>query len=106
MKKTFSYTTNGSTMQMELNLAYYEHNRTLAVALFEQGHDRNEGYWMLTCCLDDAPGKNRAFLDVNNLGEQIVDDLEAAGFGTRTGRSAKSGYVQNGTFSQRRTVLH
>lgn len=36
MKKTFSYTTNGSTMQMELNLAYYEHNRTLAVALFEQ----------------------------------------------------------------------
>lgn len=93
MKKTFSYTTNGNTMQMELNLAYYAYNRTLAVALFEQGHDRNEEYWTLTCCLDDAPGKNRAFLDVNNMGEQIVDDLEAAGFGTRTGRSVKSGYV-------------
>lgn len=93
MKKTFSYTTNGSIMQMELNLAYYVHNRTLAVAFYEQGHGRNEEYWMLTCCLDDAPGKNRAFLDVNNLGEQVVDDLEAAGFGTRTGRSAKSGYV-------------
>lgn len=93
MKKTFSYTTNGNTMQMELNLAYYAYNRTLAVALFEQGHDRNDEYWTLTCCLDDAPGKNRAFLDVNNMGEQIVDDLEAAGFGTRTGRSVKSGYV-------------
>lgn len=54
MKKTFSYTTNGNTMQMELNLAYYVHNRTLAVTLFEQGHDRNEEYWMLTCCLDDT----------------------------------------------------
>lgn len=93
MKKIFDYKTEGKTIPMELNLSYYMHNRTLAVSLYEKGGNRDEEYWMLTCCLDDAPGRNRAFLDVNNMGEQIVDDLEAAGFGKRTGRTARSGYV-------------
>lgn len=93
MKKIFDYKTQGKTIPMELKLSYYMHNRTLAVSLYEKGGGSEEGYWTLTCCLDDAPGRNRAFLDVNNMGEHIVDDLEAAGFGKRTGRTARSGYV-------------
>ncbi len=93
MKKIFNYKTEGKTIPMELNLSYYMHNRTLAVSLYEKGGNKDEEYWMLTCCLDDAPGKNRAFIDVNNMGEQIVDALETAGFGKRTGRTARSGYV-------------
>lgn len=91
MKKFFNHKAWGETVPMELNLSYYMHNRTLAVSLYEK--ESGEEYGMLTCCLDDAPGRNRAFLDVNNMGEQIVDELETAGFGKRTGRTARSGFV-------------
>lgn len=93
MKKIFEYRTEGKMLRMELKLTCYGHNRTLAVLLCEEGCGEEDGYYMLTCCLDDAPGKNRAFIDVNGMGKQIVDDLEAAGFGKRTGRTVVSGFV-------------
>ncbi|MXP78974.1 DUF4313 domain-containing protein (plasmid) [Lachnospiraceae bacterium WCA-9-b2] len=55
----------------------------MAIALFEEG----EPYGNLTCCLDDAPGRNCAYIDVNNMGVDIVDVLEKEGFGKRTGKS-------------------
>ena len=93
MEKTFTYNVQGKMLQMVLYPAYYGYNRTLAVIFYEKGCNRNEEYWELTCCTDEAPGKNKAFLDVNDMGEQIVDELEKAGFGKRTGRTAQSGFV-------------
>lgn len=107
MKKIFSYKTGRKTIPMELHLSYYLHNRTLAVFLYEKGCSReDEEYRVLTCCLDDAPGRNRAFLDVNNMGKQIVDELEAAGFGKRTGRTASSGFVTYPEFEFDAEVLN
>ena len=105
MKKIFEYNTQGKTLHMELKLSSYEHNRTLAVLLYEKGCEKEDGYYTLTCCLDDAPGKNRAFIDVNNMGDQIVDALETAGFGRRTGRTTRSGFVSYPEFEFDAEVL-
>ncbi len=104
MKKIFNHEAWGETIPMELRLSYYMHNRTLAVSLYEK--ESGEEYGMLTCCLDDAPGRNRAFLDVNNMGKQIVDELETAGFGKRTGRMARSGFVTYPEFAFDAEILN
>ncbi len=87
--------------KLEVWPTYYAYNRTLAIALFEEG----EPYGNLTCCLDDAPGRNCAYIDVNNMGMDIVDVLEEEGFGKRTGKERQSGYVVYPELSFREEVL-
>ncbi len=87
--------------KLEVWPTYYAYNRTLAISLFEEG----EPYGNLTCCLDDAPGRNCAYIDVNNMGIDIVDVLEEEGFGKRTGKKRQSGYVVYPEFSFREEVL-
>ena len=80
---------------------YYPYNRTLAIALFED----SEAYGNLTCCLDDAPGRNCAYIDVNNMGKDIVEVLEKEGFGQRTGKKRQSGYVVYPEFAFKEEAL-
>lgn len=87
--------------KLEIRPTYYPYNRTLAIALFEDG----EAYGNLTCCLDDAPGTNCAYIDVNNMGKDIVEVLEEEGFGQRTGKEHPSGYVVYPEISFREEVL-
>lgn len=87
--------------KLEVWPTYYAYNRTLAIALFEEG----ELYGNLTCCLDDAPGRNCAYIDVNYMGVDIVDVLEEEGFGKRTGKKHQSGYVVYPEFSFKKEVL-
>lgn len=79
----------GQSLKLELVPTYYLINRTLSIQLMDK-----EGYYGdLTRCLDDAPGKNCAYIDVNNMGPDIIQRLEESGFGKLTGRSCLSGYV-------------
>ena len=87
--------------KLEIRPTYYPYNRTLAIALFEDG----EAYGNLTCCLDDAPGRNCAYIDVNNMGKDIVEVLEEEGFGQRTGKERQSGYVVYPEFAFKEEVL-
>lgn len=87
--------------KLEIRPMYYPYNRTLAIALFEDG----EAYGNLTCCLDDAPGRNCAYIDVNNMGKDIVEVLEEEGFGQRTGKERQSGYVVYPEFAFKEEVL-
>lgn len=79
----------GKALQLELVPTYYLENRTLAIQL----EDEEGPYCDLTRCLDDAPGRNRAYVDVNNMGPDIVQCLEEGGFGKATGKTFQSGYV-------------
>lgn len=103
MKKIFELKRNGETMRMELVLNYYLSNYTLSAELVEIGLD-NE-CWGLTRCLHVAAGRNRVFIDVNNMGTQIVEELEAAGFGKRTGREVVSGFVTYPEFEFNEEIL-
>jgi len=87
--------------KLEILPSYYMYNRTLAIELFEDG----EPYGVLTCCLDDAPGRNCAYVDVNNMGKNIVEVLEKEGLGKRTGKECQSGYVVYPEFSFKEEVL-
>lgn len=79
----------GETLKLELVPDYYPFNRTLAIELM----DGDKYYDTLTCCLDDAPGKNCAYIDVIGMGSDIVLHLEDSGFGRLTGKTCQSGYV-------------
>lgn len=103
MKKIFELKRNGKTMCMELELNYYLSNYTLSVELIETGS--NDGYWRLTRCMNVAAGRNRVFLDANNMGAQIVEELENAGFGKKTGRKVISGFVTYPEFEFDEEVL-
>lgn len=87
--------------KLEVWPTYYPYNRTLAIALFENG----ESYGNLTCCLDDTPGKNCAYIDVNHMGKDIVEVLEKEGYGKRTGKEYQSGYVLYPEFMFKEDVL-
>ncbi|HBA47112.1 MAG TPA: hypothetical protein DCZ91_04805 [Lachnospiraceae bacterium] len=95
----------GHITEVEIFPTYYPYNRTLAVVLFIKGSRRAEMYGNLTCCLDDAPGRNRAYIDINNMGEDVLEALEEGGFGARTGRQCRSGYVTYPEFEFREDVL-
>ena len=75
--------------KLEIRPTYYPYNRTLAIVLFEDG----EACGTLTCCLDAAPGRNCAYIYVNNMEKDIMEVLEEERFGKRTGNEYKSGYV-------------
>lgn len=89
MKKYLRLQESGETVELELVPTYYVSNRTLAIQLVDK-----EGYYCdLTRCLSDAPGKNCAYVDVNNMESDIIQRLEKGGFGKVTGKTCKSGYV-------------
>lgn len=87
--------------KLEVWPTYYPYNRTLAIALFEN----DESYVNLTCCLDDTPGRNCAYIDVNHMGKDIVEVLEKEGYGKRTGKEYQSGYVLYPEFMFKEDVL-
>lgn len=92
MSKILEFELFGKMLRLKLYPCCYAWNRTLAILLLEE--ETEEHYADLTRCLDDAPGRNCAYIDVNNLGPSIVDCLEDQGFGVRTGRTFRSGYVE------------
>lgn len=101
MKKNLKIERYGKIRIMEVVPNYYLYNRTLLIELYEGG----EAYGNLTCNLHTVPGRNCAFIDVNNMGSDIVERLEQCGFGKRTGRECQSGYVYYPEFQFYEEVL-
>lgn len=106
MKKYLKLKTENSTNEFEIYPTCYPYNRTLAILLYKKGKkEPDDGPECITCCLDDAPGKNRAYIDVNNMGVNIILSLEKCGFGKRTGKSYISGYVRYPEFEFNEKIL-
>ncbi len=87
MAKIIELERYGQLLKLEVRPGYYPYNRTLQVGLYEDW----ESYGALTCNLDKPLERNCAYIDVNNMGEDIVEVLEKSGFGKRTGRKCQSG---------------
>ena len=71
-------------------ISSYRYGSGLAIVMWCDNH---EPYSNLTVNLEDFPTtKNRAFVDTNNLGEEIVDWIIENDLGELTGRVGVSGY--------------
>lgn len=102
MKRVLKVRLYGKMRKLEIELNYYQYNRTLYIGLYEKG----EEFDSLTCNLPDAaPGRNCAYINVNHLGEDILEDLEECGFGKRTNRICRSGFVSYPEFQFDEEVL-
>lgn len=102
MKRVLKAKLYGKMRELEIELGYYEYNRTLYIGLYEEG----ENFDSLTCNLPDtAPGRNCAYINVNHLGEGILKELEKCGFGKRTNRICRSGFVSYPEFQFDEEVL-
>lgn len=89
MAKIIELERYGQILKLEVRPGYYPYNRALLVGLYEDW----ESYGALTCNLDKSLERNCAYIDVNNMGEDLVEVLEKSGFGKRTGRKCRSGFV-------------
>lgn len=75
MATVFEMERYGQIIKLEVQPGYYLCNRTLSVMLYEGW----ESYGPLTCNLDKPLERNCAYIDVNNMGEDIVEVLEKTG---------------------------
>lgn len=93
----------GKNQLLEVFPTFYASNRSLAIVLY----DRNEGEQdsILTVCLDDAPGLNKAYIDVNNQGYDVLGQLVSCGLGKPTGRTRRSGYATYPEFEFNGAIL-
>lgn len=89
MAKIIEIERYGQIIKLEVRPGYYPDNRTLRIGLYEDW----ESYGALTRNLDVPLERNCAYIDVNNMGEDIIEVLEKGGFGKRTGCKCRSGYV-------------
>lgn len=89
MATVFEMERYGQIIKLEVQPGYYLCNRTLSVMLYEGW----ESYGPLTCNLDKPLERNCAYIDVNNMGEDIVEVLEKNRLGQKTGRKWRSGHV-------------
>ena len=70
--------------------ANYANNKNLCVKLYTWIEGWPEPYGYLTTNLGVKCAENRAFIDINNNGDEIVDWLIANGLGEPTGRERMS----------------
>lgn len=99
--RTYEYgSRNGDTHKVRLRKASYASNRTIAVHMESEG-DASDGelwepYAMLTVNVppasDGLAGTNKAFVDTNNLGRELIGWLEDNGIAKATGTAVTSGY--------------
>ena len=92
MNKTLPYIAFGTKFDISLDFSFYS-NYNFAVVM----NDFSEGYAQpfatLTVNLDTKEKPYHAFIDVNNLGPDIIKWLEKNNLATLTGVTRNSGYV-------------
>lgn len=83
----------GETVSLELQVRSYYNASKLALKLVDWSSGEPEPWGDLTVNFGASTEKDCAFVDVNNLGENILPWIEKNGLGKPTGRSQRSGFV-------------
>lgn len=80
--------------KMELKVSSYMYGGNLAIEMVDWTDEEPEDWGTLTVNLPEELEKDCAFVDVNNLGEEILPWLRKNGLAKPTGRIMRSGYVE------------
>lgn len=83
----------GKKVPLELQVRSYYSGGNLALLLVDWSDDYPEPWGDLSVNLGYAMEKDCAFVDVNDMGEEILPWIEKNGLGTPTGRTQQSGFV-------------
>lgn len=83
----------GKKVSLELQVRSYYNGGSLALLLADWSQGEPEPWGDLSVNLGNAVTKNCAFIDVNNLGSDILSWIEKNGLGSPTGRTEQSGFV-------------
>ncbi len=83
----------GETISMELQVRSYQDAGKLALLLVDWNDGEPEPWSDLTVNLGCPVEKDCAFIDINDLGPDILPWIENNGLGKPTGRSQRSGFV-------------
>lgn len=81
-------------ISLELQVRSYYDAGKLALLLVDWTDEEPEPWGDLTVNLGASVEKDCAFVDVNDLGEDILSWIEKNGLGKPTGRRKRSGYVE------------
>ena len=81
-------------LSLELQVRSYYNAGKLALLLVDWTSGEPEHWDDLTVNFGASVGKDCAFVDVNNLGENILSWIEKNGLGKPTGRKERSGFVE------------
>lgn len=83
----------GETISLDCQVRSYYNNGNLALFLQDWSSGEPEPWGDLTVNLGFSLDQDCAFVDVNNLGREILPWLEKEGLATPTGRTRQSGFV-------------
>lgn len=92
--KTLELKRFGKLYTVTLVPACYMNNRSLAIQIMYRDGQDWEPYGTLTTNLSGAPEKNKAYVDINNLGAEVLGWIKENGLGEPTGKMKKSGFCQ------------
>lgn len=84
----------GSIYPMSFKIANYINNGNLYVGLITHKEGYPESWQDLTVNLDIKCALNKAYIDTNNNGNDIIEWLEQNGLGYRTGNYMSSGFCE------------
>ena len=84
---------SGEKASLELQVRSYYNGGNLALLLVDWSQGEPEPWGDLSVNLGKSIEKNCAFIDVNNLGSDILPWIEKNGLGSPTGRTEQSGFV-------------
>ena len=84
---------HGGTVPVDVKVSSYYSNGNLALSLQNWTHGEPEPWGNLTVNLGILMGQDCAFVDVNNLGNEILPWIEKNGIAVPTGRTRLSGMV-------------
>lgn len=78
---------------LDLQVCSYYNETKLALKLVDWSQEDPEPWGDLSVNLGIPVEKDCAFIDTNNLGEEILPWIEKTGLGSPTGRTERSGFV-------------
>lgn len=93
-KSLFDWRQDEDVYKIALKVASYEHGGNLAIEMIDWTDGEPELWDVLTVNLPEKIEQDCAFIDVNNLGDEILPWLEKNDLAKPTGRMMKSGYVE------------
>ena len=87
---------HGEVYDIILKKSTYVDGKSLAIAMeyYDEEYKAYMPFAILTTNIWKKPESNCAFVDTNNLGEEIIDWIVKNGLGKPTGRTAPSGYCE------------
>ena len=104
--KVYDYNAYGNNYKAFLEKGNYTSNGTLAIQMYVEEEGFAMPWAMLTVNLTDKGAtKDKAYIDTNNLGIEILEWLEVNGIATNTGKIGFSGFCVYPLYQFNKEVL-